>query len=81
MMNDVAMAAMEMSSARLEMQYSMGLQKKAMTDMEQQAMGELAMLPPTPGQIWLLPENDDYSPIDGTHAQILGKVSAVVRHY
>ena len=49
MMNDVAMAAMEMSSARLEMQYSMGLQKKAMTDMEQQAMGELAMLPPTPG--------------------------------
>ena len=39
-MNDVAMAAME---------YSMGLQKKAMTDMEQQAMGELAMLPPTPG--------------------------------
>ena len=49
MMNDVAMAAMEMSNARLEMQYSMGLQKKAMTDMEQQAMGELAMLPPTPG--------------------------------
>ena len=49
MMNDVAMAAMEMSSARLEMQYSMGLQKKAMTDMEQQAMGELSMLPPTPG--------------------------------
>lgn len=33
------------------------------------------------GQIWLLPENDDYSPIDGTYAQILGKVSAVVRHY
>ena len=33
------------------------------------------------GEIWLLPENDDYSPIDGTHAQILGKVSAVVRHY
>ena len=41
MMNDVAMAAMEMSSARLEMQYSMSLQKKTMTDMEQQAMGEL----------------------------------------
>ena len=33
------------------------------------------------GQIWLLPENDDYSPIDGTHAQILGKVTAVVRQY
>ena len=33
------------------------------------------------GQIWLLPENDDYAPIDGTHAQILGKVAAVVRQY
>ena len=33
------------------------------------------------GQIWLLPENDDYSPIDGTYAKILGKVAAVVRHY
>ena len=33
------------------------------------------------GQIWLLPENDAYSPIDGTHAQILGKVTAVVRQY
>lgn len=33
------------------------------------------------GQIWLLPENDAYSPIDGTYAQILGKVAAVVRRY
>jgi len=33
------------------------------------------------GQVWLLPENDDYSPIDGTYAQILGKVAAVVRRY
>ena len=33
------------------------------------------------GQVWLLPENDDYSPIDGTYAEILGKVAAVVRHY
>lgn len=33
------------------------------------------------GQIWLLPENDDYQPIDGTHAQVLGKVTAVVRRY
>ena len=33
------------------------------------------------GQIWLLPENDDYSPIDGTEAQLLGKVAAVVRRY
>ena len=49
MMNDVAMAAMEMSSARLATQYAMTLQKNVMTDMEQQAMGELAMLPPTPG--------------------------------
>lgn len=49
MMDDIAIAAMEMSSARMEMQYSMGLQKKVMTDMEQQAMGELAMLPSAPG--------------------------------
>ena len=33
------------------------------------------------GHVWLLPENDDYSPIDGTYAQILGKVAAVVRRY
>lgn len=49
MMDDVAIAAMEMSSARLGTQYAMSLQKRTMTDMEQQAMGELAMLPPTPG--------------------------------
>ncbi|HUQ00080.1 MAG TPA: transcriptional repressor LexA, partial [Aeromicrobium sp.] len=29
------------------------------------------------GQVWLLPHNEAYSPIDGTHAQILGKVVAV----
>lgn len=33
------------------------------------------------GQVWLLPENPDYQPIDGRHATILGKVSAVVRTY
>jgi repressor LexA len=33
------------------------------------------------GQIWLMPENEDYSPINGTYAQILGKVAAVVRRY
>lgn len=33
------------------------------------------------GQIWLLPENEAYSPIDGTYAQILGKVAAVIRRY
>ena len=48
-MDDIALAAMDMSAARLEMQYAMSLQKRTMTDMEQQAMGELAMLPPTPG--------------------------------
>ncbi len=31
------------------------------------------------GQIWLLPHNDAYEPIDGTHATILGKVTAVLR--
>ena len=33
------------------------------------------------GHIWLLPENEAYLPIDGTYAQILGKVAAVVRRY
>ena len=33
------------------------------------------------GHVWLLPENDDYQPIDGTYASILGKVAAVVRRY
>lgn len=33
------------------------------------------------GHIWLLPENPEYAPIDGTYARILGKVTAVVRRY
>ncbi len=36
------------------------------------------------GVTWLIPENDDtetYQPIDGTHAELLGKVVAVVRRY
>lgn len=33
------------------------------------------------GHVWLLPENDAYEPIDGTYAQILGRVAAVVRRY
>ena len=33
------------------------------------------------GQIWLMPENDNYSPIDGTDAEIIGVVKAVVREY
>ncbi|MEI2652880.1 MAG: transcriptional repressor LexA [Microthrixaceae bacterium] len=31
------------------------------------------------GQVWLLPQNSAYEPIDGTHATILGKVTAVLR--
>ena len=31
------------------------------------------------GHVWLLPHNDAYEPIDGTHATILGKVTAVLR--
>ena len=33
------------------------------------------------GQVWLLPENEDYAPINGANAQILGKVASVVRYY
>jgi repressor LexA len=33
------------------------------------------------GQIWLLPENDNYEPIDGSEAQLVGLVKAVVREY
>ena len=31
------------------------------------------------GNVWLLPHNPSYDPIDGTHATILGKVTAVLR--
>ena len=31
--------------------------------------------------VWLMPENPAYDPIDGTEAQILGKVKAVIREY
>lgn len=33
------------------------------------------------GEIWLMPENDAYEPIDGTEAEIIGLVKAVVREY
>ena len=33
------------------------------------------------GEIWLMPENDHYEPIDGTEAEIIGIVRAVVREY
>lgn len=33
------------------------------------------------GKVWLLPENDNYDPIDGSHATLAGKVVAVIRRY
>ena len=33
------------------------------------------------GEVWLMPENDAYEPIDGREAQIIGLVKAVVREY
>ena len=31
------------------------------------------------GHVWLMPHNPAYSPIDGTHATIMGKVVTVLR--
>ena len=33
------------------------------------------------GKLWLMPENPEYEPIDGDHAQIIGKVISVIRRY
>ena len=33
------------------------------------------------GEVWLMPENDNYAPIDGREAEIIGIVKAVVREY
>lgn len=33
------------------------------------------------GEIWLLPENDNYEPIDGREAELIGLVKAVIREY
>ena len=33
------------------------------------------------GQVWLLPENENYDPIDGSEAELIGIVKAVVREY
>ena len=33
------------------------------------------------GEVWLLPENDAYSPIDGREAEIIGIVKALMREY
>jgi len=35
----------------------------------------------TGGRVWLMPENENYAPIDGTEAEIIGLVKAVVRKY
>ena len=31
------------------------------------------------GQVWLMPENDSYAPIDGSEAEIIGIVKGVIR--
>lgn len=33
------------------------------------------------GQVWLIPENSAYSPIDGSEAELIGLVKAVIREY
>lgn len=33
------------------------------------------------GEIWLMPENDAYEPINGAEAELIGLVKAVVREY
>ena len=33
------------------------------------------------GEVWLMPENDAYEPIDGSEAELIGLVKAVVREY
>jgi len=33
------------------------------------------------GKVWLMPENDNYAPIDGSEAALIGVVKAVIREY
>lgn len=33
------------------------------------------------GQVWLMPENENYAPIDGSEAELIGIVKAVIREY
>ena len=33
------------------------------------------------GQVWLMPENENFDPIDGMEAEIIGLVKAVIREY
>ena len=33
------------------------------------------------GEVWLLPENDAYAPVDGSEAELIGLVKGVIREY
>ena len=33
------------------------------------------------GQVWLMPENENYAPIDGSEAELIGLVKGVIREY
>lgn len=33
------------------------------------------------GEVWLMPENDAYAPIDGSEAELIGLVKGVIREY
>ena len=33
------------------------------------------------GEIWLMPENENYAPIDGSEAELIGLVKGVIREY
>ena len=33
------------------------------------------------GQVWLMPENESYAPIDGSEAELVGLVRGVIREY
>ena len=33
------------------------------------------------GQVWLMPENENYAPIDGSEVELIGLVKAVIREY
>lgn len=48
MMNSIASASMTMSAAKLQQSYSVGVAKKAMESVEQQAAQLLEMLPQPP---------------------------------
>ena len=45
-MGDMALASLSSAAAQTGLQYAMMMEKRMLSDMEQQAMGELEMLPP-----------------------------------